>query len=35
MTKENNQKLLQIRYDKLFHDLLNKENISTIEWTAM
>jgi len=35
MTKENNQKILQVRYDKLFHDLFNKENISTIEWTAM
>jgi len=31
----NNNKILQVRYDKLFHDLFNKENISTIEWTAM
>lgn len=35
MSKSENQQILQVRYDKLFHDLFNKENISTIEWVAM
>ena len=27
-------KIIQVKYDILFHDLFNEEDISTLEWTA-
>ena len=33
MLKEN--EVLQVRSDRLFHDLFNKEMMSTLEWTVM
>ena len=27
-------KIIQVKYDILFHDLFNEEDISTLEWAA-
>lgn len=35
MSKSENQQILQIRSDKLFHDLFNEKDMNSIEWIVM